>query len=481
MTMLWTGDELMAAMGGRAVGDLPGGVGGLSIDSRTLASGELFFAIAGDRLDGHDYVQHAADAGAAAAVVSESKLDSIDPIKMPLIVVDDVLASLRDLARAARARTDARIIAVTGSAGKTTTKSMLATLLSATGSVHAAERSFNNHWGVPLSLARMPRDCDFGVFEIGMNHAGEITPLTKLVRPHIAMVTLVAAAHLGAFDSLDGIADAKAEIFCGLEGGGTALINRDDERCEQLAASARAAGAENVLGYGASADAQFRIIEVHPGEEGSAVAVDLDGHAADFDLPVPGTHMVSNVVGALAAASLAGADLDKAIAATGQLRPEAGRGRAMVLGEGAAAVRLIDESYNANPASMAAALEVLAGTAPGPDGRRIAVLGDMLELGTASERLHRELEEPITRAGVDRLWLAGPLIAALAQQMERSAGRSCLAGHFATADALRAPLLADIRPGDVIMIKASNGLNFAALVDAIRDRFAPQGAARNAG
>src|SRR5690606_7832002 len=256
MSWLWTIEALVEAMGGRPLGQMPAGVHGISIDTRTLEPGDAFFAIKGETMDGHDFATAAVKAGAGILVVAEGKLPALGRLTAPMIVVPDVLAALEKAGIAARTRTSAKVIAVTGSVGKTSTKEALRHALSAVGSVHASAASFNNHWGVPLTLARMPENCDYAIFEIGMNHEGEIRPLVKMVRPHIAIVTGVAAAHLGHFSSLDAIAKAKAEIFEGVEPGGTALINQDDPRFKQLDKMARDAGVEQVWGYGEHAKAQ---------------------------------------------------------------------------------------------------------------------------------------------------------------------------------------------------------------------------------
>ena len=289
MSLLWTSEALVEAMGGRPIGSLPQGITGISIDSRSLEPGNAFFAIKGEAMDGHDFATAAVKAGAAVLVVAEGKLPSLGRLTAPMIVVQDVLAALEKLGVAARARSKAKIIAITGSAGKTTTKEALRHVLSAVGKVHASAQSFNNHWGVPLTLARMPQDCDYAVFEIGMNHPGEIRPLVKMVRPHVAIVTMIAAAHLGFFKNLDEIAMAKAEIFEGIGPGGAALLNRDDPRWKLLGKMAKEAGVEHVFGFGENARSAFRLVacELHAdhsdiesrGEFARGVAVAIEDRA----------------------------------------------------------------------------------------------------------------------------------------------------------------------------------------------------------
>lgn len=463
MSLLWTSEALVAAMSGRPVGSMPQGVTGISIDTRTLQPGEAFFAIKGDRFDGHDFATAAIKAGAALLVVAESKLPALGRLGTPMIVVPDVMAALEMAGVAARARSKARVIAVTGSAGKTTTKEMLRTALSAVGRVHASDKSFNNHWGVPLTLSRLPADADYAVFEVGMNHAGEISQLIRQVRPHIAIVTMIAAAHLGNFKSLDDIAHAKAEIFEGVVKGGHALINRDDQRWKLLDKAARDAGIVNVWGFGQHARATFRLVRSELGPEYSDIVARLAGEEIELRLGAPGRHMVQNALAVLGAAYLAGADMKKASAALSAVKAEKGRGQRHVLGHPGGTITLIDESYNANPASMRAALEMLAGVAPEGDGRRIAVLGDMLELGTHAQKLHAGLSEAVEAAGVDLALLAGPEMLALKAKLE---GKIAVE-HFESAAALGDRLSGDVRAGDVIMVKSSNGMGFSKVVDGL--------------
>ncbi|TIU64938.1 MAG: UDP-N-acetylmuramoyl-tripeptide--D-alanyl-D-alanine ligase, partial [Mesorhizobium sp.] len=341
-------------------------------------------------------------------------------------------------------------IAVTGSAGKTTTKEALRHVLSAVGKVHASAQSFNNHWGVPLTLARMPQDCDFAILEIGMNHPGEIRPLVRMVRPHVAIVTMIAAAHLGFFKNLDEIARAKAEIFEGLEPDGAALLNRDDQRWKLLEKMAKEAGVEHVFGFGENARSTFRLTgcELYAGHSDITAKIGKQDVAARVG--APGRHMVQNVLAVLGAAKLVGADLDKVAAALADLSPERGRGRRHVLHHPNGPITLIDESYNANPASMAAAMALLNATPVSGEGRRIAVLGDMLELGGHSAKLHAALAELIVGTGTRNVFLGGPEMQALAEVLPADVQTEYRAG----VEELKPIVIAALRPGDVVMVKS---------------------------
>ncbi|UUP16143.1 UDP-N-acetylmuramoyl-tripeptide--D-alanyl-D-alanine ligase [Nitratireductor thuwali] len=467
MNILWDSQALVAATGGRPQGNMPEGVSGISIDTRTLKRGEAFFAIKGENFDGHDFGTAAIAAGAGVLVVAEEKLPALGRLAAPKIVVPDVLQALEKVGQAARSRSRAKIIAVTGSVGKTTTKAMLSRILSRAGTVHAADKSFNNHWGVPLSLARMPEDCDYAVFEIGMNHPGEITSLVGMVLPHIAVVTAVAAAHLGFFKSLDEIARAKGEIFSGVLKGGHALINRDDERWKLLSKMAAEAGIEHIWGFGEHARAQFKLMRYEPDAQGAQIDVKAAGQELSFRLGATGRHMVQNALAALGAAHLAGADLPRIVPAFDDFAAEEGRGRRHVLRRGQGTFTLIDESYNANPASMQAALRVLA-TAPVADGgRRIAVLGDMLELGSHSQKLHAGLAPVIADARADILLLAGAEMKALADNPPKD----IQVEYRANADELQPLLLNAVRAGDTVMIKSSKSIGFSKLVEALTKHF----------
>ncbi|MEX3010103.1 UDP-N-acetylmuramoylalanyl-D-glutamyl-2,6-diaminopimelate--D-alanyl-D-alanine ligase [Hoeflea sp. TYP-13] len=464
---MWTTADMLDAMSGRPVGDLPDGIDGISIDSRSIGKGHAFFAIKGDRLDGHDFASAAVANGAALLVVSEAKLPALGRVTAPMIVVDDVLEAMSRLGVAARARTKARIIAVTGSVGKTTTKEMLRHVLSAQGKVHASVASFNNHWGVPLTLARMPQDTAFGVFEIGMNHADEIRPLVKLVRPHIAIVTAIAAAHLGHFKNLAEIAAAKAEIFEGVESGGHVLLNRDSEKFAQLKKAATACDIANIHGFGEHKQADIRLMKWQALENGSVADANILGEACVLNISVPGRHIAQNALAVAAAAKLAGADLATVADAFRDLAPAKGRGTRHTLQLEGGTVILIDESYNANPASMRAGIDLLRDTPVAEDGRRIAVLGDMLELGSFSQKLHAELQVPIEKSGTDIVLLGGAEMKALNEALPDEISHQ----HRETAEELESVLLDTVRAGDVVMIKSSNGIGFSRLVAALLDKY----------
>ncbi|ESY40989.1 UDP-N-acetylmuramoylalanyl-D-glutamyl-2,6-diaminopimelate--D-alanyl-D-alanine ligase [Mesorhizobium sp. RSR380A] len=472
MSVLWTSEALVDAMGGRPLGPMPEGISGISIDSRSLQPGDAFFAIKGEAMDGHDFATAAIKAGAGVLIVAEGKLPSLGRLTAPMIVVQDVLAALEKLGVAARARSSAKIIAVTGSAGKTTTKEALRHVLSAVGTVHASAQSFNNHWGVPLTLARMPGDCDYAVFEIGMNHPGEIRPLVKMVRPDVAIVTMIAAAHLGFFRNLDEIAKAKAEIFEGIEPGGAALLNRDDARWKLLDKMARAAGVEHVFGFGENARSTYKLTKCELHADHSDITARIGGQDVTVRIGAPGRHMVQNVLAVLGAAHLVEADIGKVALALADLSAERGRGKRHMLRHPKGPITLIDESYNANPASMAAAMALLNATPVTGEGRRIAVLGDMLELGDHSAKLHAALAELIVGTGTNTVFLGGPEMRALADILPDEIKTEYRAG----AEELKPLLLSTLKAGDVVMIKSSKGIGFSKLVEALLGKYPAEAA-----
>ncbi|HET7679172.1 MAG TPA: UDP-N-acetylmuramoylalanyl-D-glutamyl-2,6-diaminopimelate--D-alanyl-D-alanine ligase [Xanthobacteraceae bacterium] len=469
---LWTIEAMASAMGARREGPLPESVRGISIDSRSLGPSEAFFAIKGDNRDGHDFVNNALQGGAALAVVAADKRDRF-PKDAPLLVVSDVLEGLRDLARAARARLQAKVIGVTGSVGKTGTKEALRLALSREGETHASVASYNNHWGVPLSLARCPQSARFAIFEMGMNHAGEIEPLTRLVRPHVAIVTAIAPVHLEFFPSMEAIADAKAEIFLGLEPRGAAVINRDNPYYERLRQKAAEAKVGRIVSFGQHAEADVRVLEFSLHPDCSVVHASVLGTEVTYKLGTPGQHLIWNSLAVLAAVSLSGADLALAALALAEWKPATGRGTRITLGLPGGTAELIDESYNANPASMRAALALLGQAALGPRGRRIAILGDMLELGANGERLHRELAEAVTANNVDMVLCSGPLMRHLWEALpsERRGG------YADTSSALESSVLAAVQPGDAVMVKGSLGSRMGPLVKALERRYPYRGAA----
>jgi UDP-N-acetylmuramoyl-tripeptide--D-alanyl-D-alanine ligase len=464
---LWSARELEAIFGPAEGGAMPEGVSGISIDTRTLRPGDLFFAIKGDRTDGHTYVEQAFANGAALAVV-EHGFDGA--ANGPVLRVSDTLEALNGLARAGRARSTARIVAVTGSVGKTGTKEMLRLLFGRLGVVHASDKSYNNHWGVPLSLARLPREADYAVFEIGMNHAGEITPLTRLVRPHAAIITKVAPVHIEFFDGIEAIAEAKAEIFQGLEPGGAAILNRDDDQFRRLEARAREQAAARIVGFGGNSGAEARLLASHAADAGSEVEADILGERIAYRIGAPGDHLAMNSVAALAAVKILGGDIGRAAAALAEFGAPPGRGAQSVHKAADGTFRLIDEAYNANPASMSAALAVLGGLPRVRAMRRVAVLGDMLELGARSDALHESLAAAIQAAEIDTVFCCGPHMAALFAVLPEPQ-RGAWAEN---ADGLRDTLLSAIRPGDAVMIKGSLGSRMGLIVEAIKQKF-PRG------
>jgi UDP-N-acetylmuramoyl-tripeptide--D-alanyl-D-alanine ligase len=440
-------------------------ISGISIDSRSLKPDEAFIALRGPNRDGHAFVAAALEQGAALAIVDRDFPSSGHEEK--LLRVDDTMAALNDLGRASRARAaKTKIIAVTGSAGKTGTKEALKLALTPSGTVHASAKSHNNHWGVPLSLANMRRDTRFGVFEAGMNHAGELIGLSRLIRPDIAIVTTVEPVHLGFFTSVEAIADAKAEIFQGLEPGGVAVLNRDNPHFERLRREAEKCGAK-VVAFGEAKDADVRLIEAKIGDEGSDVTADVMGETVTYRIGAAGRHLVQNSLAVLAAVKLAGADLASAARALENWQAEAGRGRRSIVEGPTGRIAIIDESYNANPASMRAALAIL-GLVPRTEfKRKIAVLGDMLELGQEGANLHAGLAPAIDESGVDIVFASGPLMGSLYEALPASRQ-----GGYAPAPEELAPmLLAGVKAGDVVMVKGSFGSRMAPLVEALKRHF----------
>ncbi len=461
--------ELIKITGGRAENISAHAIFSISIDSRALEPGALFVAIRGDRFDGHDFVADAIENGAALALVSEARAEALTGL--PLLIVPDALEGLGQLGVAARARSGAKIVAITGSAGKTTAKEMVRTVLVQAGKTHASVRSYNNHWGVPLMLAGLPQNTQFGVFEIGMNHAGEITPLSNMVRPHVALITNIGSAHIGNFDNMEGIARSKGEIFSGIEPGGIAVVNADHPYIDLLKGLAEEAGVRRFVTYGFDQRSEIVIDDTDFGAGGSTARVNIEGRAVALVLNVPGEHMLANAVGALCVAQELGIKTEVSLAAIAGFSAPAGRGAVHRLGPETNPLVLIDESYNANPASMAAALAVFAGQKSG-SGRKVLVLADMFELGNKAEALHARLVPEIDRAAPDVLFAIGehlPRIAGdIAPQIE-------VGGIAEKLDEITDQIVNSLDYGDLIMVKGSNGVGLGLLVEAIRNRFAGGG------
>ena len=457
---LWTSTEAARATGGE--NNREWAARGVSIDSRSVQPGDLFIALQGPSFDGHDFVAAALEAGAAAAMVHRK------PARLPkgaaLIAVGDTMEALQALGASARRRSEARFIGVTGSVGKTGVKEALRHCLSVQGPTSASIGSLNNHWGVPLSLARMPRRSVYGVFEMGMNHPGEIRELTGLVRPHVALITTVEAAHKEFFSSIAEIALAKSEIFEGVEPGGAAVLQREHPFFGLLYDRALEAGVERVITFGRHPDADLRLINCSLNGSHSMVRALAGGQLLEFCVGLPGAHWVMNALAVLTSLWAAGGDLRAAVAELATLKPVKGRGDRQVLALPGGGFELIDDSYNANPASMRAAFEVLRQTTLGRDGRRVAVLGDMLELGDEAADLHAALAEPARLAGIDQVYTCGPMMAALHDALPKA----LRGGHAADAQGLAPMVAAGLRPGDTVLVKGSQGSRMALVIEALK-------------
>jgi len=449
MTILWDSKTADAVMGGTS--SHPWECSGISIDTRTLEKGDLFVALKGESGDGHIFLEEATRKGAAAALISNPGESSL-----PLLKVEDTLKALELLGVAARKRCSATRIAVTGSVGKTSTKDALKWVFKDQGLTHGSVSSYNNHWGVPLTLARMPQDTEFAIFEVGMNHTGEITPLSHLIKPQIAIITTVVEAHAAFFNSVEDIARAKAEIFEGMETGGVAILNRDNPHFDLLSQLAKDHSLK-VYGFGKSENANFRLLSWVGESEKSTVEAEIEGHRISYTLPVPGVHWALNSLSVLGAVSVVGADLKIAAESLATVEAPSGRGR-RYRGE----FTVIDESYNANPTSMRATLAVL-GKAEGK--RRLAVIGDMREMGDNSRTHHEDLLETLLENKIDLVFCCGPYMAHLYELLPDS-----IRGGYAPTSLELIPLvLQAIEPGDVVSVKASLGTRVKPIVDALLD------------
>ncbi|PHR92110.1 MAG: UDP-N-acetylmuramoyl-tripeptide--D-alanyl-D-alanine ligase [Robiginitomaculum sp.] len=442
MSVLWTHKDAATATNGTSVGAWE--INGLSIDTRSLKPGDLFVPLK-DIRDGHDFIPMALEKGAGAVMSEHPVADA------PVLLVEDALQALRDLAIAARKRSSAKRIAVTGSVGKTSVKEMLAHVLRGSGNTHASIKSFNNHWGVPLTLAAMAQDTEYGVFEMGMNHAGELLDLTAVVRPDIAVITKIAPAHLAHFKSLADIASAKAEILTGLGKDGVAILPRDSEFYELFASKS-----PNVLSFGWHPKADAQILETTHTASGSTSVLKLAGRSLTLDLPVVGAHWVENAACVLLTAHTAGINLSCILSRLKRIDKIAGRGAVHALDIENHTINLIDESYNANPESMRAAIAALGLI----KGRKIAVLGDMLELGPDELALHAALVIPLENAHIDKVLCCGAHMKALEQALPKT----MLAGWYENADACSKGLKDILQNGDTIMVKGSNASGMGALV-----------------
>lgn len=458
MSELWTAEEAQRATGGRLINGERWSAKGVSIDTRTLEPGDLFVALQ-DARDGHDFLAQAFVSGAGAALISDAgKAEGLGPC----IVVGDVLDGLRKLGAAARDRSSAKRVAVTGSVGKTSTKEALAACLLASGATHRSVKSYNNHWGVPLTLSRMPRESAFAVFEIGMNHRGEILPLTQMVKPHAALVTTIAPSHVENLGSLEAIADEKGDVYAGLEPGGAALVPNEAAHAARLISAAERSGA-TIIRFGRDEGCEARLLKFEMDETGSTAEADILGRAIRYRVGVEGAHWALNSLASLAAADVVGADVEAAAHALEHLRAFDGRGTAQQIQAAFGSFLLVDDAYNANPASMAAAFSTLAARKPGAGGRRIAALGDMLELGPDERAYHAGLAKPLEEAGVDLVFAAGPRMAALMEALPPSRR----GGYAENADALIPIISGALRAGDVVLVKGSNSSRMSRVVSAL--------------
>lgn len=449
---LWTSSEIAEATNGAASAAFD--VSGVTFDSREVGPGDLFIALTGESTDGHKFLDQAFDRGAGGALVSQ-------PSDHPHVQVADTFAGLEALARASRARTSAKIVGVTGSAGKTGTKEALFAALdrSPSKSAHRSVKSYNNHTGVPLSLSRMPAGVDYGVFEMGMNHPGELAHLTTLVRPHVAIVTAIAPAHAAFFPDESAIADAKGEIFQGLEPGGVAIIPYDSPHRDRLIGHAKPYAAK-IVTFGMGEGADVAALEaIRAGNGGTFVTARVGDRELNYTISQPGQHWVSNSLAVLAAVDAVGGDLALAGLALAELGGLAGRGDRFTIQVGDGSALVIDESYNANPASMRATLAVLGAE----EGRKLAVLGEMRELGERSADYHAALAGPVREAGVETVILVGEAMKPLAEALEGQVEIM----HVADAATARERLMATLRGGDAVLIKGSNGVGLSAVVAAL--------------
>lgn len=465
---LWNAEDVVRAVHGDCLHEQTWTAHGVSIDSRTVKAGDLFIALQGPVHDGHDHVATAFAAGASAAIVSKQPAQVA--ADAPLLFVSDTLTALQDLGRAGRARATGKIIGITGSVGKTSSKEMLNLCLGSVGHSYANPGSFNNHWGLPLSLANLPPDADYGIFEMGMNHAGELTELSRLAQPQIVMITSIEIAHLEFFDSIEGIADAKAEIFIGMPGDGIVILNRDNNQFARLAAAAKNRGLKKILSFGADSKCEAQKIDFAVTREGCAVNARIDGLIHHYAIGAPGAHLVQNSLGVLLTARAAGADLDTCCSALARYKQPKGRGVAspIALADGAH-FTVIDESYNASPAAVRAAIDVLGGMIPTDPGRRIMVLGDMRELGVTAPALHADLAPALSAAKIDLVFCCGPMMRHLYDALPES----LRGGYGADSFALASLVVETVHAHDIVTVKGSKSMHMDAIVDALKNISGP--------
>ncbi len=462
MPPIWQAEEVLRAMRGQCLHEQSWTARGVAIDSRAVQPGDIFVALKGPVHDAHGFTGQAFANGAAAAIVQRAP--SQVPPDAPLIFVEDTFTALQDLGRVGRQRSGAKIVAVTGSVGKTSSKEMLRLMLGAVGDTYANEGSFNNHWGVPLSLARLPAGANYGVFEVGMNHAGEMGPLAREVQPHVALITNVEAAHLEYFASVEAIADAKAEIFLGMDSGGIAVLNRDNAHYARLLAAARTQGLRRIVSFGRDSKADARLLSLAATPNGNEVKANILGQNLTFLVGVPGAHMAFNAVGTLLAAAAAGASPEICAAALERYRIPAGRGGRQTLHTPSGSFLLIDESYNASPVAVRAAIHALGQTEVASSGRRTAVLGDMRELGATAPQLHADLAESLVAARIDTVHTCGAMMERLYNVLPPA-----LRGHHAPDSATLAPLVAaEVQAGDVVMVKGSHSMELTKVIAALK-------------
>ena len=450
--VLWTASEIAAVTKGSFSGDnVP--VHGVSIDTRAIQPGDLFIALKGPNFDGNEYAEEALTKGAVAVLTTRTGNPAF-------ITVPDTFLALHDLGAGARARSNAKIIAVTGSVGKTSVKAMLHSVFATLGKTHASDASLNNHWGVPLSLARMAMDAEYAIFEIGMNHANEIGPLSKLVSPHVAIITNIASAHIQYLGSIENIALAKAEIFQGMSADGTAILPRDSEQFSLLLAEARTQGLQNILSFGQDKSADIYLKNV----DGNQVAAMLDQQSIQFEFGVPGIHQMINALSVIAAVKTLGGNIEKALPAFAAMAPVSGRGdrQEIILEADKSPLVIINETHNASPIAVRATLVVLREMPV--QNRRIVVLGDMLELGPDSPQFHAELNEAVMESRADLVYLSGPMMKNLADKLPAE-----ITHHFENSTALAAALSKVVEPGDIVLIKGSRGSKMKLVVDALAE------------